>query len=609
MSSRPRPDPVSSPRSAAWPAWKLFLRLSPDSAVLCLGDDCDHLGTSIAPHVQAVCALSHDREALAPGRKRFRSHHSQHEIHFVTGEYFPRLPFADASFDCIVGSRVIEGIAEDRRTWNRGDNAFGNPWRMIASQFGSTGPARIQRAFLVEIRRILKPHGQVFFVAGNRTSYEHLLGLVGVRGERKVAPALPRLLANFLSITAHGRPCRRYLHTSGGYRRLLRSAGFPRMEVLKLLPDPERLMEIRPADDRAKGWRPAAGSAGWRHRIKSHERFAPGYGIIAEPAENPSPHLLARILQSIAANTGLPTDSGIEIEKFEVRNTEKLILWATAGKHPVIIRLPLSDAAAQGLRRNWRFLRLFSDRHDLRAPRPVCSGEISRIPYFVEQRLTGAHLLDQLRGTDRDRLLGGVEQAMNALNPALETERHVSLTGSRYQTLVQRPLDLILAAVEDHELRRTAQDALRGRLFGLRFRSGIAHGDFNIANLLVLDNGSIAVFDWEAARVRGIPAVDAVNYLDAMYRHAVPGKTMVDTIRLLMEDSWPNAAEHAYLRRQASRSGVDPQGIPALSLLFWLHRIEAQLTLGSEHHASVIEQRIVPVLRDLAARPVMAAIS
>lgn len=153
------------------------------------------------------------------------------------------LPVRAASADLVVLNGVLEWVPE-------GASA-------------AISPRAVQLDCLREIRRAIKPGGLVGIAIENRWAVANFLG-GSPHGEAPFAAVLPRPLAGLVNRRRLGRPYRTWIHGAGAYRRLLRRAGFDRIEIHAAIPtyhmpeaavalgDSERL---RPLFSRSRGKR------------------------------------------------------------------------------------------------------------------------------------------------------------------------------------------------------------------------------------------------------------------------------------------------------------------------------------------------------------------
>ena len=237
-------------------SWKLFLDLKPESVVLDLGCGLGNLTSNIAPHVARVFALDRTYERLEFASNRFAVFNPDDDIVVLAGGDTDLLPFPDDSMDCVILSGVLEWVGE-------GDDLpflDGAKWRrllnMLTYHFGARGPRALQLRFLKEIRRILRPSGQLFVAIENRFSYEYFGGRPDHHSGLMFGSLLPRFLANVYSIAKARTPYRTYTYSIGGYERLLGQAGFAQTEFLGLKDGYSDLREILPAKLQFPQWRP-----------------------------------------------------------------------------------------------------------------------------------------------------------------------------------------------------------------------------------------------------------------------------------------------------------------------------------------------------------------
>jgi SAM-dependent methyltransferase len=136
-----------------------------------------------------------------------------------------RLPFLDGFFDAIVLNAVFEYLPK------------------------SIAVRSVRNAHLLALRevgRVLRPGGRLYLATKNRYGYSMLLGARDHDGLRFTS-VLPRAAAEWLTRAWRGGPYRTVTHSFGGYRRLLREAGFRHATVYWPLPSlqyPERFVPL-----------------------------------------------------------------------------------------------------------------------------------------------------------------------------------------------------------------------------------------------------------------------------------------------------------------------------------------------------------------------------
>lgn len=157
------------------------------------------------------------------------------------------LPFRDDSFDLVVVNGVLEWVPDA----HDGD------------------PRKVQVDTLREIRRVLRPDGVLYIGIEPRFYAKYLIGLTDHSGLRFSSP-LPRALAHRYSRLLRGRRYGNYLYTIGGYRRLLREAGFEDVVPAAALPSYKVPQEIVPLDefDRIRRAIPSVDEPRWRRIVR-----------------------------------------------------------------------------------------------------------------------------------------------------------------------------------------------------------------------------------------------------------------------------------------------------------------------------------------------------
>jgi ubiquinone/menaquinone biosynthesis C-methylase UbiE/uncharacterized protein YbaR (Trm112 family) len=254
----------------------LFLcPLTPDSVVLDCGAGWGMLAL-VAAHVsRAVAAMDPCLENLQV--TRLRAHEADlSNITPVLGDVLAP-PFPDSYFDLVVMNGVLE--------WVGRSPAFDSP-------------QAAQEAALRQVLRILKPGGHLYLAIENRFGFRYFLGRRDEHTEGlRFTTVLPRWAADLVSRLAGQGPYRTYTYSAGGYRRLLRRAGFQTARFYLALPDyrhPRFLIPARGAsfqhvlDHHLRGHpkvpAPLFLMARLGVRLRLHELLSPAFAIVARKA-------------------------------------------------------------------------------------------------------------------------------------------------------------------------------------------------------------------------------------------------------------------------------------------------------------------------------------
>ena len=183
-------------------AFKFLLNLNKKTKVLDIGCGYGAISTAIAPHVKQVVGIDPDSNRLMFTQKRAQLSNIKN-LKTIKTKSGIKLPFTKDSFDLV----IINGVLEWVPTTTTGN------------------PKKDQLKFLKEVKRVLKPGGQVYLGIENRFGYPYFLGKPDDHSHLLFASLLPRFLANFYSQITKDKPYRTYTHSWWGYRSLFRQAG------------------------------------------------------------------------------------------------------------------------------------------------------------------------------------------------------------------------------------------------------------------------------------------------------------------------------------------------------------------------------------------------
>ncbi|MFV1979842.1 MAG: glycosyltransferase [Rhodothermia bacterium] len=190
----------------------LLLDLDEEARVLDLGAG---YGTVAAGFVDRcnVAAFDNDFLRLAFCAERFSQEGQAIELVHGEGNH---LPFRDEMFDAVLLIGVLEwvGVSESPET-----------------------PDQLQRRFLSEVGRVLKPGGTVLIGIENAIGFEYLLGMPDDHTQITHITHLPEDEADERSRCLKGVPYRVRTHSRAGYDRLLGSSGFKEVRYFWAYPD------------------------------------------------------------------------------------------------------------------------------------------------------------------------------------------------------------------------------------------------------------------------------------------------------------------------------------------------------------------------------------
>jgi SAM-dependent methyltransferase len=241
-------------------AFKVLLPPLTDCRVLDLGCGSGSTAINLSRNAKEViaCDLTFERVAFLAVRANDLGLANLRVV--CAGDTIP-LPFPDSNFDCVILNGVLE--------WSAGD--------------GKQPVRDAQLEFLRQVRRVLKPDGQIYIGIENRFGYHYFLGAREDHTGVRFASVAPRFLADLLVRKANGRPYRTYTYGYTGYRCLLRDAGFADVRVFSPLPDYRQFDELVSLNGNASPGKKAERT--WRKRVKNYlehsRRFSPSFGIVA----------------------------------------------------------------------------------------------------------------------------------------------------------------------------------------------------------------------------------------------------------------------------------------------------------------------------------------
>ncbi|MDT3680105.1 MAG: methyltransferase domain-containing protein [Burkholderiaceae bacterium] len=578
-------------------AWQLFLKFSPDSRVLDLGCGLGNLANNIAGNVAHVYALDLTYERLQFAHLRFDKSGVGERITLLAGGDSEHLPFPDQSLDCVTLSGVLEWVADDD-SWGREGSKLQKAVAGVRSFFGASNPRRTQLRFLKEIRRVLKPEGQIFVGIENRLSYRYFGGRPDHHSGLWYASLLPRFAANLYSIVANRRPYRTYTYSYAGYSRLLKEAGFPVQEFIGLNPGYSNLTELIPFQTNGNLWK-APRSSG-RHAIKRGRNFVPAYGIIGSQKASDRPTLAEQLAFAISRDFRSAGGS-IHFSSFGVTGKHKGIIRGSVGDASIVVKVPFGMAATSGCESNYAFLEESKANGRLSGllAEPLGRGKVQGMRYFVERRVKGRLLATALTVENAPSFFSAASRLLETLNPRLLPGGPLSPTGELFRLQVSDPLEQVRAAVEGSTLADDLQRYFENHLGGLSACCGIAHGDMSVSNIFVEGPEVSGIVDWDAVDRAGLPILDALGYTDSVRRLLASGESTASNVARLADWKQLDPVEREFLGSWYERSGIPVAKHAAFVSLYWLQHVAQQLHHGLQYDRPAIDQRIEKVFERL----------
>ncbi len=484
------------------------------------------------------------------------------------------LPFEAGTFDLV----TLNGVFESIGLWGEGD------------------PEALQRKFLADVLRVLKPEGYLYIGVETRFALNAFLGGRDHSGlaytslmPRRVAAAYCRARAvNFFGSEHRADGYRTYTYTPAQYKRMFVEAGFGSVEVYGVFDGYNRQKAVYAMD-------------------------APGPRRFARELSNPAASRKGRLLRWLA-NVG-PWSATLEDEVVvfarksrkdgpltwpglrrdgpitQFSSGDKVFVLGFEGDRPrSVFKGGKTPEAAALLAREYALLESATARHPdfegwpLRWPKPLGVQEVDgRKLYeyeFARGPLLSGALLPVAFRPERfadlfARLVDGYAALCAKLTPAAAASDGKSL-GRLLDRLAEVPIgDAACAA-------RIQAACARLRL--KNWRTQATHGDLSLSNALLLPSGGLALIDWENASDEGLVAVDLMRLLhDALHEAS-----------LLAPGARRDASERArgVVRGALSRAGVGPEDYDDVEALF----VADQFRMWLSRDARVMES---PWARDL----------
>lgn len=582
-------------------AWKVLLNLNPDSVVLDLGCGLGNLSHNIAPHVAKLYAMDLTWQRLEFCNKRFDKFNSNDDIILIAGGDGKYLPFPDNVIDCVILSGLLEWVANFDGPWTQDGSKLSRLIKMIFSCFGKYNPRTIQVDFLKEIKRILKPDGQIFIAIENRLNYQYFTGRPDYQSMLKYSSFFPHFFSNLYSIYYNRKPYRTYRYTILGYKKLIGKAGFDRVDFFGLYPGYSFLKQIFPLDTNAPFWFPESPS-NVKEKIKRNKFFVPAYGIVGYASSESRKRMLDELLFQISQSLSVRFNNDvITIKDYIVTDKDKGVITGSIGDKNIIIKLPFNEQGIFQEKQNAQFLKTgkssFTELSSV-CPESLVYGKVNNFEYFVEECVKGEQLNNVLIKEGRTACLDAIENVLNKMNPQLIKENKIPFINSFYNREVDQRLEKLLRVISDRKVKELSQ-YFHDTLYGIEIYTGLAHNDFSFDNIFCKNAIVSGVIDWGGFSLNGIPIFDSLNYLECVHRLFNPGNTLSQNIHLLAHGRWPVPEEREFILCQYERYGIERPCQKPVVYLFWLYGVTTHLSYRLLYDGPGIKERIEKVVYDI----------
>lgn len=543
-------------------AWNLLLRIPRDANVLDIGCGTGVVTSSLAPLSGQTIGVDVVPNLLQLAQTRCELLALSDRIWLSLIGSASTLPFRDGFFDCIVLSERV--------------SCSSNGWLRIATTPDAL-PGELlnweRLAHVTDLRRILKPGGQLFWLADNRLSYRRLANCF--RGTYARADGL---------------------HSYIGYHRLLRNAGFSNVDFFGSVGSTGAGHQIRLLRGVLRNWKPKAPRA-LTAKLKALKLTVPSYGVDALNGTSDQPRLLDELLRRIEQEVSPGVESPFAIERFRVSSKDKLIITGRVGPTEAIVRVPLSEQARVSEAQNARMIRELLNNASISQfiPRPLVHGRFRSIYYYAETRVPGIPIKNF---TGRSDLKKPFEQALlllDKMNPGVDAASGVPLTGQRFEREVTKRIDRLESVLDDSGRRAKLRDYFTDELYGVRLPFGVVHGDFSSNNILVdADCNVSGLIDWEDSSDHGVLAIDAINFVESVHR-STTGQAVGVVIPGLAAGHFHSKAAERFLQSVYEKYGVAESCHEALVYFKWLRHIAFVQAFRLRYDTAGIERLVLPV--------------
>jgi SAM-dependent methyltransferase/aminoglycoside phosphotransferase (APT) family kinase protein len=535
-------------------AWKFALSLPDNATVLDLGAGAGVVSMALAPHCASVLACDITWERLS-FLKRWAAYEAVNNIAFVCGGDTERIPFGTDHCDAVVLNGVLEWVPAGK----------------------SGNPRQCQLAFLREVRRILKPSGQLYIGIENRIGYPYFFGKKEDHTGIRFLSLLPRPIAHAVHWLKRQTGFRTYTYTTRALTNLLNAAGFADVLTYSPFPDYRHFDQFVPLDGRTRVTPPARHRriSSLAHRVACHptilRHMSPSLSVIAGNVDGRA--LLHDVGDLLQLDHGSASIDALTVSK------TGMVIWRARHRDgtPTIVRLPVSPGGRLRCEDNYGALETIHSHPDIdeavrgRVPLPMGRGEIRGQFATAESMLPGRRL-----GVTEEETISKawprVVEMVEGISPV-----HLHPDSPEIPS-VQKTVQGWVSAIQDHlpmtEEGHRQRDSVRriaDRLLSHDIPSEFAHGNYTIDNILVEeDTGTLSgVYDWDLACGGTFPLIDLLEF-----GIAIRYKNIRDYDSFLT----PVVPEcHETLERLARRKDLPPNYVQILEVAFLLRHAALQV--------------------------------
>lgn len=544
-------------------AGRLLLPPNPRAKVLDLGCGIGPLSVNFARYVSEVVAMDRGWAQLQLLRLRAQQA-GLGNLRMVCAGDRQHLPFPAGTFDIVLLNGVLEWIG----TQNGGN------------------PRQQQQNFLSEVRRVLKPLGEIYIGIENRFAFAYLTGMADEHTHLRFVTLLPRRIADLLSEMKSGKPYRVYTYSRWGYRKLLREAGFRATRFYLPRSNYRNISEIVEGESSsvfAEAFCLKSGLRGVKRRplkALAYPYLAHSYSIVAGNGQ------LARSLieEAVAKLEGWLAAEGPGTPKLQpllVRIGDTSVALVSIaekqGAGSFMLRIPLTPQAAHRQHHNFQVLDKLVNSlapdcslRDL-LPESVAILDCKGQPVFVHRLCTGFDLRHCYQPEDQQSIFRLGLDFLLQLNRELGEHRAHSVAA----------IEAWLRKREEYVYRiaptfpeGSLQSLIEYSIDCLSQEPPLAvwtHGDFWPGNLLGTARGDrlTGIVDWEFADPEGMPLTDLLQFL--LYtKGLVTGQGFTPLLAERLSARRFEDDERPFVEEYCRELGVSDRAIWPLAFMAWL---------------------------------------
>ena len=586
LNGRTTPGIIRSVYSRAQAYHWLLTKLAPDSTVLNLGSSWNIITHVWAGECKHLVAADATLKTLKISSLR-AAENGTSNITFVHIPTSTILPFPDETFDVV----LINGVLE---------------W-MPASIEGKR--KEVQHKVLSDVRRILRPGGQVIVGIENRYALADLIGLPEGHVGLPWIGVMPRWLGDLYSrLTGRG-PMRVTTPSARGLRRLFRKAGYPPKGTALFAPQPTyACYGVMGGVDRQACSRLERATLYHHPSVQRHVKsgflkaslaplsrsVAAFFGVAAK--EGPFRCVLDDLMDHVDQAAGFTLRR--PVGRLRVKETKAMFASRLQGADQTVhVCMAMSEEGALRVRTELealqQILRLNVVREGrLAVPRVLWAGEFRGYPVSVLSNAEGSPLVPSARpGKAWDRTVEATE-ILHRISEAMGPDKDLPTVRDVWNAQWQFLRDLCHSNERQDRI-GPVEEALRPDAGELATPSVFGHEDPMPGNIFAEQStGKLTIIDWERAGAAH-PLADEVRAMAGHVRKIYKG--IGPTILGLLGMS-PRQGPPAQFSSLCPRAAQEPQRYLTALVLVWLTAVQHGKGTAAMMDPRWLEQRAWTVL-------------